>query len=296
MSQDRELDTYLQGKTDLAQAYADLPQVELPDHLDAAILAEAHRAVNSRPFAKPRRRWSIPLSMVASLIVAVIVGLQLPYMLKDADVAQLQPEERTVGAAADEKLAEPASPAPEERAAVQMAQPEPENTRTEPAPMADKAEVRSEANAPMLAAPKESRAAGANPPSAAPTAAPSPVAVPLQAPAAKRMELLERTDADNGVAQSKEKKTSDYTEGGVSNSLEQRAPAAAGMTAPQPAQPGRSLAQPLKEEASEASPEGWLLRIQRLKQQGKLDEARKELAAFKKRYPEYRVPEAFEVR
>ena len=107
MSQDREFETYLQGKTDLSQLYADLPQVELPDHLDAAILAEAHRAVKSRPAAKPRRRWSIPLSMVASLFVVVMIGLQLPYMLKDAALPQPQEEERIAVAAMDKSMSEP---------------------------------------------------------------------------------------------------------------------------------------------------------------------------------------------
>lgn len=44
------------------------------------------------------------------------------------------------------------------------------------------------------------------------------------------------------------------------------------------------------------SPEQWLARIRKLKQQGKLDEARKELAAFKKRYPAYPLPKDMEIR
>lgn len=279
-----EFETYLQGKTDLSQAYADLPQVELPDHLDAAILAEAHRAVSAGPTAKPKRRWPIPLGMVATLFAVVMIGLQLPYMLKEAALPQ-QLEER---------MAEPASPAPDERKEVQlMAKPKPEITRS--APMADKAEVPAMPNAPVLAAPQESKAAGAHLLGATSVAAPPSAAAPMQAPAkaAKRAELRERADTDNEVAQSKEKHASSYAEGGVSDSPEQPA----GMAAPQPEQQNRSLMQPLKE-AGEAAlrPEDWLGRIQRLKQQGKLDQARKELAAFRKRYPDYRVPEAFEVR
>lgn len=279
-----EFETYLQGKTDLSQAYADLPQVELPDHLDAAILAEAHRAVSAGPTAKPKRRWPIPLGMVATLFAVVMIGLQLPYILKEAALPQ-QLEER---------MAEPVSPAPDERKEVQlMAKPKPEITRS--APMADKAEEPAMPNAPVPAAPQE-KAAGAHLLGATSVAAPPSAAAPMQAPAkaAKRAELRERADTDNEVAQSKEKQASSYAEGGVSDSPEQPA----GMAAPQPEQQNRSLMQPVKEEAGEATlrPEDWLARIQRLKQQGKLDEARKELAAFRKRYPDYRVPEAFEVR
>lgn len=299
MSKDREFETYLQGKTGLSQAYAELPQVELPDHLDAAILAEAHRAVNARPGAKPRRRWAIPLGMVASLFAVVMIGLQLPYLLKEAALPQQQ-EERMI-AAIEKNLAEPASPAPDERREIQlMAKQKSEIMHNEPAPMADKAEAAAKPNAPMLAVPQVPPAAVTHPLGAAPVAVPPPAAVPLQAPAiaAKRMELRERADADNELAHSKENKASGYAEGRASDSLEQHAPAAARIAAPQPAQADRSLMQPMKEETSEAnlSPGEWLIRIQRLKQQGKLDEARKELAAFKKRYPDYRVPEALEVR
>ena len=41
-----------------------------------------------------------------------------------------------------------------------------------------------------------------------------------------------------------------------------------------------------------ATPEQWLLGIDDLKRQGKHDEAARELAEFRKRYPSYRIPEA----
>jgi len=40
------------------------------------------------------------------------------------------------------------------------------------------------------------------------------------------------------------------------------------------------------------SPEQWLLAIDDLKRQGKHEEAERELAEFRKRYPNYRIPEA----
>lgn len=301
MSQDREFDTYLQGKTDLSQSYADLPPVELPDHLDAAILAEAHRAVKSRPAARPKRRWSIPLSMVASLIVAVMVGLQLPHMLKDAALPLPQEEQRIAAAAMDKSTGGLASPAPDERREIQpMARAKSESTRGEPAPMAAQAEAAAKPDAPVLVAPKETQTAGTQESGATSVVALPPVAAPSPAPvrAAKRPDLRERAIADNGgMAASKEKKASSRAEDAVGDFSEQRAPAAAGASVPQPAQPDSSV-QTFNEDTNEASlsPEDWLARIQRLKQQGKLDEARKDLAAFKKRYPDYRVPEALELR
>jgi hypothetical protein len=43
---------------------------------------------------------------------------------------------------------------------------------------------------------------------------------------------------------------------------------------------------------SGASPEQWLQGIDDLKRQGRHEEAERELAEFRKRYPDYRIPEA----
>jgi len=42
----------------------------------------------------------------------------------------------------------------------------------------------------------------------------------------------------------------------------------------------------------EQTPEQWLERIARLREQGRDDEANKEMARFRERYPDYRIPEA----
>jgi hypothetical protein len=44
--------------------------------------------------------------------------------------------------------------------------------------------------------------------------------------------------------------------------------------------------------ADRRSPEQWLLGIDDLKRQGKHEEAERQLAEFRKRYPDYRIPEA----
>ena len=44
--------------------------------------------------------------------------------------------------------------------------------------------------------------------------------------------------------------------------------------------------------AMAATPEQWLQGIDDLKRQGRHDEADKQLAEFRKRYPNYRIPEA----
>lgn len=268
MNQDKEFETYMQGKSELSQAYAELPKVALSDHLDAVILAEAHRAVSARPGAKPKRRWAIPLGMVASLLVVVMVGLQMPDLLQDARMSQV-------------------TPLPREAAAPVVQQ---DKSAAAPAPMAPKAEAFAPSNEPALSGNVSPAAKMASKPSAAlkeQAAAPEV--------AAKRMRASEYMDSTNEMTLAKQKAT-----GGPQGVLSDRAesPAAATLAAPAPAPAARESAV-LKKDASGAeysSPENWLARIKQLKQQGKQDEVKKELAAFKKRYPDYPVPGELEIK
>lgn len=208
----------------------------------------------------------------------------------------------------DKNPAESSAPAPAEAQKIQMlATVKSDRSRNKPASMADEAQAPAKANAPALAAPQQSitadtakqYGAASIVASPAPAAAP-PAAAPAPAPAraARRLESRENELLDSGDVLAKEKKSSGNAAAIVSDSFEQPAPAAARMAAPQPAQAERGLMQSAKDEASTASlrPEEWLNRIKRLKQEGRREEAKKDLAAFKKRYPDYPVPEGIEVR
>lgn len=297
MSQDKEFEQYLEGKAELNRLYAELPEVDAPAHLDAAILAEAHRAVGARPGARPKRRWTIPLGMVATLFVAVMIGLQLPYMLKDADRTK-QLREEQMAALADKSSAERSSIGKEERRENrEIAQLKSGLSRNEALPKAATS---------ALAEPREeiagkSRLLGAVSDAATPAPAialqapaarlPSPAErPPAPAKAAKSMELRGMAEEDNGAVPIKEKKSAGLAATADSESVGQPAPAAAPMAVPQTFQMKRSL----KKDETILSPEDWLRRINKLKQEGRLEEAGKELAAFKKHYPEYVVPKALE--
>ncbi|HEY6093388.1 MAG TPA: hypothetical protein VIU93_00405 [Gallionellaceae bacterium] len=275
MSQDRELEQYMQGKSDLSKAYAELPPIDVPDHLDAAILAEAHRAVGARPGARPKRRWAVPLSLVATLFVVVMIGLQWPYVSRDAALPAPGEERPTVVAAA---------PAPITMQA---------NKRAETARVAqaDKADVAVSQGAPAVSAAAKPAPVVENKPMSVMSAAPA-----APAAAEPRVKMLERAADDREMALTKGKKSAAPAAGSVGEAYSQPAPAAAGLVAPAPA--ARPMAAPLRDEAAAARqrPEDWIARITLLKQQGKLDEARKELAEFRKRYPDYVVPEAAEIR
>ena len=79
--------------------------------------------------------------------------------------------------------------------------------------------------------------------------------------------------------------------------LEERTAMARQAPAPA-AQAMRRAPEPAREEIAQlsslakASPEQWLLAIDDLKRQGRHDDAEKQLAEFRKRYPNYRIPEA----
>jgi hypothetical protein len=102
---------------------------------------------------------------------------------------------------------------------------------------------------------------------AAPAPAPAPASAPdanIAAPAA-------------GVAAETERKRADETR------------AAPALQHPMAA--SRSAATNLQADVSE-TPDQWLARIARMRELGRDDEADKELARFRERYPDYRIPEA----
>jgi len=287
MSKDHELDSYLKGKSALSQLYTELPAVDLPSHLDAAILAEAHRAVGSRPGATNKRRWTIPLGLVATLFVAVMVGLQLPYLLKDAGSPSQQKEER-MNALMDQSRVEPPATAPVVSAKIQDA------AQAIPKKNFEKQNLEfNRSAATSIAAVAEA------PSSAAPAMiAPQPTVKSLVKP----IELNESAGAAREEKYLKKEKNSGYV-GANNNEVQEKILASPVLTpAPsrsdtlKPAPLNRAISQALKDEPTEVNlrPEDWLVRIQLLQKTGKHEEARKELVEFKKRHPNYPVPESME--
>jgi hypothetical protein len=68
--EDKLLDDYLDDRSPLSGMYRTGSREEPPAALDAAILAEARRALAPRP-----RRWAIPLSAAAAILLAVGLGI-----------------------------------------------------------------------------------------------------------------------------------------------------------------------------------------------------------------------------
>lgn len=251
----------------VAQRYRELGAEEPPRALDDAILAAARREAGSRPGLPgraSRRSWYAPLATAAVLVLAVAVGL---------NVQRESPEIVSIA-----KVEQPAPAAPAEKDAVKSvvkaeAQPRAAASRAErerqPEPMARKApEAFPQASQDKLAAP--AAAAPAPAPATddmraqrrdAPAEAGSSVSGALARPEAAQMQALEKR-------------------------RENFAPKAAAAAAAPPPPPSPAKL------ASTDTPERELERIAGLRHLGMHDEADKALAEFRKRFPDYKIPDA----
>ena len=236
--------------------YRELAREEPSSRLDAAILGAA-RARAARPGV---RRWAVPVSLAAVLVLSVIVTTRIheeaPYLESGAPA----PAGRTA------EPATPPAPAPAEpKTAGKIARDAPQplqrsQARQEPA----KPELRADMAKRSLEEREAARFA------AAPAAPPEPAA---EAQAARP---AEQSTADAASA-----------------------PAAAGLSADRMAAsraapaPAPMAARERKERAAfEESPEKWLDHIARLRGEGRDAEADESLARFRRRYPDYKIPEA----
>ena len=77
---DRELEDFLAGRGELSRLYRqEAAEIKAPEALDAAVLAAA-RAPLPIPKAKPARlrRWRLPLSLAASMVIGIAVLREVP--------------------------------------------------------------------------------------------------------------------------------------------------------------------------------------------------------------------------
>ena len=249
----------------LSEAYRDAAHPAPSPALDAAILEAARRAVAP----PPRHRWFAWAAPVATTAVLVL-GLSLlfnmqreaPETLREAappppqtalDAAPPAPAAAPAGSTNSAPAAQARTPVPADRQSVAK------RGMAEPAPVTVPAPAARES-----ASQEASRLAGAAPrPFPAEVAAvPQPApASPPPAAAKASADLAERREAAAAPARS-------------------AAPAASqGMARLKAASPAAE------------GPEPWLERIRQLVKEGRLEEARKSLEEWRKRYPDGGVPE-----
>jgi hypothetical protein len=216
-------------------------------------LDERVLAASRRAGRADRYRWAAPLATAAVLVLAIGVAL---------NVERRQPElDAPVAGKAEE---EKESPPPAQAPAV-TPDPKPQEPSRE---MRARPQAQS-APAAVPQAPPEAKMQDARQPAAA--AAPPPPAASVNAGVAG--------DAAGAAAQAGARRDAQ---------MEARSSASARAQArsvePSPVAPAQL--------AKAHSPEQWLQAIDDLKRQGRHEEAEKQLAEFRKRYPDYRIPQA----
>jgi hypothetical protein len=257
----------------VSAAYRELGAEEPPRALDDAILAAARREAGARPaplgLRAGRRRWYAPLATAAVLVLAVALTWNMqseqPGIESPAQRAAAPPPaaDRALAKTA-EKLVEQEVPAPAAAEDAKIARRKPEAQPATPA-------VATPA-APAPAVAREPKPFKTDQPATASSARDAQAG---PAPAlAKRMERAESGESA--------KSADSAGRVGSAEGAVRAAPAAA---------PARMQAQNLAD-----TPERELERIAELRIQGRHDEADKALAEFRKRYPDYKIPEAMRAR
>ena len=242
----------------LERAYRSLAREEPPASLDAEILAAARRAL-ARP--SMARRWGVPVSIAAVVMLAVGVTLEMQHeepgieistpAHEGAGVQPAAPEAQPAVKPAQEGKREAAAPEAKREPAAAAPEPRQEKPKAFAAPrLESRRKDATSAAAPRAVAPEASRAsvAPAQPQAPAPSVEGAPVSP---------------------------------------STAEGRFAAPAASMAKRSAAPGASA-----DTMASTSPVAELERIAKLREEGRDAEADRALEEFRKRFPGYRIDEA----
>ena len=308
-------------------AVPDLP----PPAMDDAIRAAAHRAVKSQPHLTSKSwvaRWSAPLSAAALVVLAVSVGLNVndapqqsassalgdavapnakPVVAPDLPVVPVLPMRPTVATGAVEAVPPAVATPPsvlalapaEKKSSIQRQNAAPRDQLAQSSMERERSEVGGATSGKIVSESRRDTVALNSPPAAAapspaPPAASVAVAKETQAfvadPAADVPTQRARTAVAAGAAKSEATKDK---QGAASMAVVGRAVRSAERSdAPTVAQSGApAIAALALEDKAIESAETWMKRILELKRQEKTREFNDELAKFRKRYPDFALPE-----
>ena len=254
----------------LEHLYREAAREAPPAHLDAAILAAARREVGARPRALSAalRRWHVPVSIAAVIVVSV----SLVILVKEEGGDRL----------GDARIPPVSAPADKPTA---------ELTQAPPAAAAT-AEKQVEAPAPVeLRGSREDALRSVSKPAGTPPPAQERVAEPLRKPVpASPLRLEERTEAPASPDL-----VSAGRVGGASPAPLEQGSAVPAADAPQAklmarailAKPAATDRPPVWQGLEKEPPEKWLARIEELMREGRAAEAEEMRVEFKRRFPDH---------
>jgi len=281
---------------ELSRIYRDAEALEPSQRVDDNILAASRRVAGARPRSARvgfARRWGAPVALAATVVVTTTLALMVVERQSDPDTvtpaapgagrpAKVSPAEPqradslAKSSPAELPSAAPTLSAPVPRAAARGDRVEPHPSKSAPSserlgtgqpgfatdvPRAPEALRKEETRPAAAAVPSSGERAGADQPAPSPEAQRAPEV--RQTPRAPAAALT-----------------------GDANTLRDSA-----LTLQRAGALSASAGRVAVSEAKERTPEKWLEDIRKLKTQGKTTEAGRELAEFKKRYPDYRLPE-----
>jgi hypothetical protein len=270
----------------LARLYREAAHESPPAHLDAAILAAARREAGSRPrsMASALRRWHVPVSVAA----VVVVSVTLVILVREEEMA-VRPMQAPVPAAVSpggEATAPQTPPAPGEdtKEAAQLRR---------AAPVLQRQELRDDMKSSAALGKREDQARvepGPHPSSGmAAVATPEPAAKSLPEPFGAASPGLAEERAAPAAADTVAAGRLESAPAAASEP-DRPAPGARRAISATPEMTVRAIgkSRPAVWEGFEKEPpEKWLARIEELRRQGRSAEAEEMLSEFKRRFPEH---------
>lgn len=254
-----------------------------PAHLDDAIRAAARREVAAGPRRAGVRRWAVPVSLAAVVVLSVSVVTMMREQGADRLESMIAPPPETPAVTVQREVAGPAPKiAPEAAPQRQPAVPPPSAAPAEPAAKAG------------VSAPAQTfeRAAAGRATEAEQGVATAGSESRAKAAAAAEATLAEPTRAEDSAVNRRER-----AQPQMRSAPAPMADAASGTGATaKPAAPAAALSaaparDPLWQDLIRESAEKWLERITELRRAGKTADADALTAEFRRRFPDQRLPE-----
>lgn len=283
LPEDREIE---EESAEVSLRYRETAGAEPSARIDAAILAAARREARRPAVA---RNWRVPAAVAAVLVIGVSVSL-----LTREGIETLPPLDQThrqaeVAKPAAPSLAMKAEPAPKGKLDLRS---RPTRDRSERADREAEARPAEEALVGQSAGTSQSPTPGMAAPAPPPVQQFDGPAATAQAPAAKEpsenslaaQSRVERTLRENSSGKEAPQEKSAAEKKALADAIEE-GPAKALRKEESVAAVAPAVRQP---------PEQWLRSIEDMIRNGRQAEARVQLAEFRKRYPDYRLPEALQ--
>lgn len=253
---------------ELSRLYREGAWPEPRRQLDEAILEASRRAARARRSASFVWRWGPRFALAATVVLTSSLLLRMSQEMPGEKIApSLSPAVRRA-----QHAAPPVRPADEQKPLAE----------TRPGQASQSAPVQEYAPTP----------APATPLATTPAPAASALALKKEAPAAARADQIQRQpDFQQRFRAATQPRDQIQTEAVRAPALTPAAPAPGTSAASSGSASNQLMGTRGSAALVERSPETWLDDVRKLKAQGRTEDAERELAEFRKRYPDFRLPD-----